>query len=84
MKIEDPKLRKVVNAAAALEHFLAHNTGFTADWPIELTTDDPEVAKKLARRLSNLSRALNAIGKRIKVDRSDEPTTAQKKNPETR
>jgi len=53
------RLRKIEAAALNLDSWLWQNTGSTADWPVSITTDDPEVATVLVSLLQTLRRALH-------------------------
>lgn len=57
--IEFVRLRKIETAALNLDSWLWQNTGSTADWPVSIVTDDPEVATTMATLLQTLRRALH-------------------------
>lgn len=52
------ELNDIAWAAHALEKYLGSNTGQTDDWPIHITADDSESARKLSEVLTDLQTAL--------------------------
>jgi len=58
------RLRQLVaieKAAAALEKFMGEQTGYTSDWPIELTVDDEKTANELCHVFNELRSSLNPL-----------------------
>jgi len=54
---EDPAL----SAAVRLHDFIRSNAGATADWPLQITSDDPGALEKLDMLLRDFRTAMTAM-----------------------
>ena len=57
----DAKRGAVIGATFRLMHCINNNVGPTADWPIRITADTPEMKEELTRLFADVNKALGEL-----------------------